>query len=199
MEKKKYDNKINICIVGNSNIGKSSYIKRITDNTFHTTYKKTSGIDTHQIHKAINGKNYLFKIWDISGGTKPSNLSNDLYRTLEGVIFAFAINDEQSYEDVKEWIDGVIAKKLQLDTCILLCLKSDLESESRIDLNVVKKTCEDYEIEFFEVSAKDSKNVNESFEALIKRILNRSSLSGSFSTSVSSMNDTDSHSFCAVY
>lgn len=198
MENKKYDNKFNICIVGNSNIGKSSYIKRITDNNFHTSYKKTSGIETHQIHKLIKGKNYLFKIWDISGGTKPQNISNDLYRTVEGFIFAFAINDEQSYEEIKEWIDAVIARKIPLDACIVLCLKNDLENESKVDLNIVKKTCEDYEIEMFEVSSKACKNVSESFENLVKRILWRNSNSGNFNSSITSQ-ENDSHSGCAIF
>ena len=56
MENKKYDNKFNICIVGNSNVGKSSYIKRITENNFHQSYKKTSRIETHKIHKLIKEK-----------------------------------------------------------------------------------------------------------------------------------------------
>lgn len=199
MEKyKKYDKKFNICIVGNSNVGKSSYIKRLTENTFHTSYKKTSGIETHQIPKAKNGKNYLFKVWDISGGTKPENISNDLYRTIEGFIFTFALNDEQSYEDIKEWIDAIIVKKISLDTCIVLCLKSDLESERKVDLNSVKKTCEDYEIELFEVSSKILIKVCDSFDNLIKRILCRNSNMGSFNPSISSQNN-DSHSGCAIY
>ncbi len=195
----KFDNKFNICLSGNSNVGKSCYIKRITDNTFHTSYKKTLGIDTHQIHKAQNGKNYLFKVWDISGGTEPQHISNDLYRTIEGFIFTFALNDEQSYEDLKEWIDAIIVKKIQLDTCIVLCLKSDLENEIKVDLNLVRKTCEDYEIELFEVSSKTCKNVFESFESLTKRILRRnSSMSSSDPSSICS-EESRSHSGCAIF
>jgi small GTP-binding protein len=197
MENKKYDNKFNVCIVGKNNVGKSSYIKRLIDNTFINSYKKTSGIETHQIHKAIKNKNFLFKIWDISGGTKPQNISNDLYRTVDGLIFAFALNDEQSYEDIKEWIDAIIARKISLETCIVLCLKSDLESDSKFDLNIIKKTCEDYEIEFTQVSSKNNEIVGDSFESLIKKILCRNSNSiGSYSTSTQ---NSDSHSGCFIF
>lgn len=197
MENKKYDNKFNICIVGKNNIGKSCYIKRIIDNSFINSYKKTSGIETYQSYKLVKGKNYLFKIWDISGGTKPQDISNDLYRTVEGFIFAFSINDEESYEEMKEWIDAIIAKKIPLEICIVVCLKCDLEKDKKVDLNTIKKTCHDYDIEIFEVSSKDNKNIAESYENLINKILWRSLNSSVLYSSISN-EDSNSNSGCFI-
>ena len=199
METKNYDNKFNICIVGNNNVGKSSYIKRLIDDTFVCTYKKTSGIETFHIPKNLNKKNYLFKIWDICGNTKPLNISNDLYRTVDAFIFTFAFNDPDSLEDIKYWVDSIVAKNISLENCIMLCLKTDLESDSsNINLQNAKKTCEDYEIEFFEISAKSNINVNVSFDRLVQKILYTNSNSTNY-VSVGSIESNESQSGCHIF
>lgn len=197
MELKKFEHKFNICIVGNEHIGKTSYIKRLIDDTFVCAYKKTSGIETFNITREIQEKNFLFKIWDISGNTKPFNISNDLYRTVDAFIFSFALNDSSSFESVREWIDSCISKKISLENCILLCFKSDLENENKVNLDNVRKVCEDYEIEFFEVSSKNNIKVKESFNLLINRILCRSSVSN-ISTNRSST-EVNSASGCRIF
>ncbi len=196
MDIKKYDNKFNIAIVGNSNVGKSTYIKRLIDDTFMCLYKKTSGIETHHIPKSIKGKSYLFKIWDINGDTKPYNISNDLYRTVDSFIFTIAINDPESFEDIKEWIDAIIAKKAPIDNSIMLCLKSDLESD-KLNINNIKKTCEDYEIELYEVSSKTNSNVNNSFEKIIEKVLLKNFNLTNFNSF--NTNDTNSGSNCSIF
>jgi len=198
MENKKFEHKFNICIVGNSNIGKTSYVKRLMDDKFVCTYKKTSGIETYNITREIEGKKFLFKIWDISGDTKPFNISNDLYRTIDAFIFSYDINDYSSFENVQDWIDSSISKKISLENCIMIGLKSDLEKEEKVSLDNVRKICEDYEIEFFEVSSKIDKNVKESFNQMINRILCRSSISNLRSTNTSSTAE-NSVSGCIIF
>lgn len=179
-----YDSKFNICIVGSPKIGKTSYIMRIIDDKFLTNYNKTCGINTHSYKKEVNRARYLFKFWDLSGETKPI-LSNEFYRSIDCFIFAFANNDKNSFDNVKEWMDFVMSKKVSLDHSLLLCLKSDKQTEKyennleEIDTNnvtgihesEVKRISLDYDIDLINTSAKDNINIKESFEIIFSKML----------------------------
>ena len=180
MENTKYENKFNICVVGNSNVGKTCYIKRLLEESFVRSYKKTTGIETHQKSKKLNNKNYQFKIWDLCGSTRPYNISNDLFRTVDGFIYTFSINDLESFNDIKEWIDSTIAKKISLDNCILISMKSGLKEDTQINSDDIDRICKDYEIDYFDTSSKSNKNINESFEKITMKIFNKNTSSSDF-------------------
>jgi GTPase SAR1 family protein len=174
-----YDSKFNICIVGSPKIGKTSYIMRIIDDKFLATYNKTCGINTHTYKKELNKACYLFKFWDLSGETKPI-LSNEFYRSIDCFIFAFAQNDKNSFNNVKEWMDYVMSKKISLYHSLLLCLKSDTHLEnnseetninSTVEESEVKRISLDYEIDYINVSSKDNYNIKESLEILLNKML----------------------------
>ena len=195
-EKFSYDSKFNICILGSSKIGKTSYIKRIVDDKFNNTYQKTSGILTHTVTKDINKGSYLFKFWDLSGETKSHDLSSELYRTIDCFVFAFAIDDENSFEFIKEWLDYTISKRVSLDHSLFICFKSDLEENNKIDFSQVEKISLDYEIEFVKVSSKDNLNIKESFNNIVNKMLIR--LGNSFG-SLTSGEDGISKSACRIF
>lgn len=193
-----YDSKFNICIVGSSKIGKTSYIKRILDDQFNISYNKTCGINTHLVTKEMNKASYLFKFWDLSGETKSHDLSSELYRTIDCFVFAFAIDDENSFKVVKQWLDYTISKRVSLDHSLFVCFKSDLEeTNSAVDLSQVNKISQDYEIEFMKVSSKDNVNVKESFNNIANKMVIR--LGNSLNTSLTSGEDGMSKSGCLIF
>lgn len=191
-----YDRKFNICVLGSSKIGKTSYIKRIVDNQFHKSYNKTCGINTHTVTEELNKNTYLFKFWDFSGETKCHDLSNELYRTIDCFIFAFAIDDENSFNIVKEWLDYSIAKRVCLDYSLLVCLKSDLMDNNVIDFSEVDIISQDYDIELMKVSSKENVNIKESFKNITNKMLMR--LGNSIST-LSNSEDGMSESNCQIF
>lgn len=193
-----FDSRFNICIIGSSKIGKTSYIKRIIDDHFNTTYHKTIGINTHLVNKEINKGNYLFKFWDFSGDMKCHDLSSELYRTVDCFIFAFSIDDLNSFKEIKQWLDYVISKRVSLDHSLFLCLKSDLEEEDNvIDFSQVDKISNDYEIEFVKVSSKENINIKESFKNITNKMLTR--LGGSLTNSLISNEESNSNSGCFIF
>lgn len=195
-----FEHKYNICLVGNTYIGKTSFIKRLIEDRFVNTYKKTTGIETYNINKKIKNKNFLFKIWDLSGNTKPDHISNDLFRTVDGFIYAFAVNDQESFDDVKEWIDSTVAKKIPLENCLMISLKSELpEDEFKVNLEEVMRMCTDYELEFFDTSSKTNKNIKESFDRIIDKIFMKNSSSSDFSMLSNNKNNTESALSCQIF
>jgi GTPase SAR1 family protein len=48
-----YDKKFNICVVGSSRIGKTSYIMRVVEDKYLASYNKTYGINVHIHYQKI--------------------------------------------------------------------------------------------------------------------------------------------------
>jgi GTPase SAR1 family protein len=56
--------------------------------------------------------------------------------------------------------------------------KVDLENKRKVDIEDAKKYIKDYGFEYFETSAKSGTNVTTAFEALTKKIIKSSKLTG---------------------
>jgi len=88
---------------------------------------------------------------------------------LISVLFVFALNDEESFTNIKEWMAlyNENKKKEQIPQ-ILLGNKCDLKSY--FDPNLVDDFIKRKNIKYIKTSAKDKININESFEEIGKML-----------------------------
>ena len=56
-----------IVVLGDMNVGKSSLIKRLVNNTFNYEYKATIGVDFEVVKYNILQKVFNLQIWDTAG------------------------------------------------------------------------------------------------------------------------------------
>ena len=66
-EKGDYDELITIMILGNSSVGKTSFILRFTENKFNSFYLSTIGIDYKMKYIKINNIQYKVLLYDTAG------------------------------------------------------------------------------------------------------------------------------------
>ena len=89
-----------------------------------------------------------------------------------GILLVYSINDKRSFEDLENWIKDINAQKIYDNIyLVLIGNKSDLEKERKIYFEEGEKFALKYNMEFFETSAKDNININESFNALIDEVI----------------------------
>lgn len=143
-----------VIIVGNSFSGKTSLLKRFTENSFDEKYNSTSNAG----FKIRNLGRFKLLIWDI-----PHKLNRGYCRNSRGAIIVFDLSDRKSFEDISYWISEV--KKYSKEASILLVgTKSDLES--KISDEEIKR----FEIPFFKVSSKNNVGIGLVFSQLIEYI-----------------------------
>ena len=58
------DEKIQLIMIGESNVGKTSLIRRYTKNLFNTNHLETTGIEFNSKEEKINNKIIKVKIWE---------------------------------------------------------------------------------------------------------------------------------------
>lgn len=102
--------KAKILILGESKVGKSSLILRLTENTFIESIPPTLGID-YKI-KQIPIEDYLVKlqIWDTAGQERFKAITVSYYAGAHGVVLVFDISDRLSFDRISDWMKSIDEK-----------------------------------------------------------------------------------------
>ena len=169
-----YDEKIQIIMIGECGVGKTSLIRRYTNNIFNSNHLETIGIEFYNREERINNKIIQIKFWDTAGQEIFHSLTKNFYKKADGIIIVYDITNKESFERVQDWIKSVYDntetyKEIQM---IIVGNKIDLEEKREVRKEDGLKIGKYYEIDFFEASAKNAEGVNNFMIKIIGDILN---------------------------
>ncbi len=171
MSTEKYDEKIKIMTLGNSEVGKSCFIFRYTKNSFEDNKLSTFGIDLVTKIIALNNKKYQIALFDTAGQERYKSISLNTVKNADGIILMYDITNQISYDSISEWMEK-ISENLESDIPIILIgNKCDLNEERIISKEEGKELSNKYQLSFFETSNKTGENVEEAVLDLINKII----------------------------
>ncbi|ORD99289.1 RAA2D [Hepatospora eriocheir] len=157
-----------IVIIGDTNVGKTKIIERLTKNKFTESISPTIGVDFSTMTFKLDSDTCKAQIWDTAGQERYHAIISAYYR---GAVVVYDITDTKSFDNVfDEWLKSI---KKACDSNISILLignKSDLKSDREIETDKAKSMAISEEMEFFETSAKSGKNVYEAFQNFISKI-----------------------------
>ena len=163
----KYDKSFNILILGDCNIGKTSFIEAIKRKNIQKEYIPTVIFEYSSLYVKINDKIIKFGIWDISGQETSRSLINDFLKKTSLIILVYDITNIKSFENIDTWIKyikSITEKSKSKSKIILVGNKSDLQDERVVTEEEGKEKCESNHLtEFMECSCKNGINVKEIF------------------------------------
>ena len=172
--KKKDENEdmFKLITVGDSNVGKTSIIRRYIYNVFDKNSMSTIGISF--CFKEIcleNKKKIKLKVLDTAGQEKYNSLTKSYFKNADGVLFVFDLNRLESFENIENWINLYEQNNNRNDIPkYLIGNKSDLEK------NVEKKKIDEfinkYNYNYEECSALDNINIDNIFQKMGEQIYN---------------------------
>ena len=158
-------------IVGNVAVGKSSLVNRYTKGEYLEQYQATIGAAFVPKEVALaQGKSIKLQIWDTAGEEKYRAMTQFYYRKAAGAVVVFGLDDRESYNDVKVWIDDV--REVQPDIVIVVAgNKSDIDPDDRaVGIDEVDEFVDDLGVGYIEVSALDGSNVDMLFQDVAQSI-----------------------------
>ena len=166
---------IKIITLGNSAVGKSSFILKYTDNSFSQEYLSTLGVDyKHKKIKLKNGKDVRLRIFDTAGQERFKSVSFSFIKKADGVILIYDISDLDSFKAVDNWIKSIRETGKEKLPIILVGNKCDLSDNKRkISLVEGQDKAIEFQIPFYETSCKDGINIKEVFEKLVDDIIEK--------------------------
>ena len=165
---------IKVITLGNSSVGKTSFLMKYIDNSFTLTYTTTLGVDFKQKKIKLNGKDIRLRIFDTAGQERFKAVSVSFIKKADGVILIYDISDLESFEAVENWIKSIREIGKDKLPIILVGNKCDLSDDKRmISLKEGQDKANEFNIPFYETSCKEGINIKEVFEKLIDDIIEK--------------------------
>jgi small GTP-binding protein len=164
-----FDEKIQVIIVGESSVGKTSIMTKYCTGSFTHQHLATAGLDYFTRDEKVESRIIRLKIWDTAGQEQFKSLTRNFYKNSDGAIVVFDVSNRNSFDKVQEWIQSIYDSANENVKLILVGNKIDLKREVSHDEG--KKFADSYNLGYFETSAKENIGINEMIKKLLADIL----------------------------
>ncbi|KAK8726252.1 hypothetical protein OTU49_010169 [Cherax quadricarinatus] len=108
---KDYDYLIKFLALGDSGVGKTSFLYQYTEGFFQQQFISTVGIDFREKRLIYRGdgagrsQGVHLQLWDTAGQEKFRSLTTAFYRDAMGFLLLFDLTNEQSFLDIRSWLE----------------------------------------------------------------------------------------------
>lgn len=168
-----YDYLFKLLLIGDSGVGKSCLLLRFADDTYTESYISTIGVDFKIRTIELEGKTIKLQIWDTAGQERFRTITSSYYRGAHGIIVAYDVTDQESFNNVKQWLQEIDRYACENVNKLLVGNKSDLTTKKVVDYTTAKEFADHLNIPFLETSAKNATNVEQAFMTMAAEIKNR--------------------------
>ena len=159
-----------IMMLGDSAVGKTSFVTRYVSDKFGERYLCTVGIDYQEKILIKNEKEIKLQIWDTAGQERYRNIAKSYFQSSNAFIVAYDISNKKTFNQLKYWVEQIKSISNSNVKCIIIGTKCDIEDRA-VDEEEADDFAKKLGYKFFETSAKLNINVKETFESLLDEIL----------------------------
>ncbi|XP_055706779.1 ras-related protein Rab-38 isoform X2 [Phlebotomus papatasi] len=167
-----------ILVIGELGTGKTSFIKRYVHQFFSNNYRATIGVDfALKVIPWDENTIVRLQLWDIAGQERFGNMTRVYYKEAVGAFIVFDVTRSATFDAVAKWKQDLDAKVQLPDgsniPCVLLANKCDQEKQGFVcnSAKMDEYVRENKFTAWFETSAKENINIEESAKALVTKIL----------------------------
>eukprot|EP00475_Leptophrys_vorax_P002318 TRINITY_DN112_c0_g4_i1.p1 TRINITY_DN112_c0_g4~~TRINITY_DN112_c0_g4_i1.p1 ORF type:complete len:202 (+),score=31.59 TRINITY_DN112_c0_g4_i1:177-782(+) len=168
-----YDYLFKLLLIGDSGVGKSCLLLRFADDSYLESYISTIGVDFKIRTVELDAKTIKLQIWDTAGQERFRTITSSYYRGAHGIIVVYDVTDQESFNNVKQWLNEIDRYASENVNKLLVGNKCDLTSKRAVDYQTAKAFADEIGIPFLETSAKNATNVEQAFMTMAAEIKNR--------------------------
>ncbi|TVU14998.1 hypothetical protein EJB05_38496, partial [Eragrostis curvula] len=162
-----------LLLIGDSGVGKSCLLLRFADDSYLDSYISTIGVDFKIRTVEQDGKTIKLQIWDTAGQERFRTITSSYYRGAHGIIIVYDVTDQESFNNVKQWLNEIDRYASDNVNKLLVGNKCDLTANKVVSYEAGKALADEMGIPFMETSAKNATNVEQAFMAMAASIKTR--------------------------
>ena len=170
---KDVDHLFKLIVIGDSGVGKSCLMHKVTTNEFMEDHEVTVGVEFGSLLLKIDDMRIKLQIWDTAGQESFQSMTKIFYRGAHAVFLTYNIASRESFEHLDTWYSQMKSSTDDI-ACFLIGNQKDKENEREVGFDMAEKFKEIKELDYFaETSAKTGQGVNESFITAAKILYQR--------------------------
>ncbi len=104
---KKQDYLFKMIIIGNSGVGKSCLMHRVTTNEFSEDHEVTVGVEFGSLLLRMEDTVLKLQIWDTAGQESFQSITKIFYRGAHAVLLTYSIASKLSFQNLHHWLNEV--------------------------------------------------------------------------------------------
>ena len=169
--------KFEIILLGDTAVGKTSYMKRLQSDTFDiSNVEATIGVGLQVFNIVYNDYKIRIQIHDTCGQEKYRSLTTGYFKRANGAIIMFDLSNIKSWKSVEYWLNESKQRSDDNVKYIMVGNKKDIFDKNENHFKIMQNQLLPYVIDlcaknnmpFYTISAKTGYDVNRSFCDLIK-------------------------------
>ena len=161
-------------VIGESSVGKTCIIMRYTEDRFTDSFLTTVGVDFKVKEVSVDGQLVKLQVWDTAGQEQFHTITKSYFRGAHGILLCFDVSKLETFEKTHMWMDSIHESASENVDVVLIGNKNDISPDKRaVSFEEGSKLAEEYNIPYFETSAKTGDGISESFDALIRIVMSR--------------------------
>jgi small GTP-binding protein len=154
-----------VVLLGNTGVGKTSLIDRISKDIFSLTHIPTVGAQFISLEMSIEDSPFVLEVWDTAGQEVFRSLVSFYTRDAKGCFILFDLTKQATFTALPEWFD-FIRENAPDAQIVLFGNKKDLLNEREVAAESISEFVNLKKCPFFEGSAKTSLGVRDAFERM---------------------------------
>lgn len=160
-----------VLLLGDSTVGKTCFLMRFTENTFQEIHMSTIGLDYRFKKMPVDeGKEATVQIWDTAGQDRFRAITKNYYKGAHGIILIYDVTNQKTFENVRNWVTQIRENASEKAIIYIVGNKIDDKQNKVVTKEDGEKMAKEFDLKFFEASAKEDINIAPTFEALVKDI-----------------------------
>ncbi|XP_063324248.1 titin-like [Pelmatolapia mariae] len=162
----------NVVMIGDSSVGKTSFMKRAQSGKFSLDIPASIGLDSLMWPVVVDGKPMILQLWDTAGQERFHSITKQVFHRAQAFLLMYDITSTNSFSAVSYWANCIQESAAENVTVLLLGNKSDC-SERRVKTHQGEILAKEYDFEFMECSAATGENVIQSLEVVARKLSQR--------------------------
>uniref|UniRef100_A0A8C4SQ82 Uncharacterized LOC114647884 n=1 Tax=Erpetoichthys calabaricus TaxID=27687 RepID=A0A8C4SQ82_ERPCA len=162
------DKLYNVVFIGESSVGKTSFIKKFCNGVFRLDLCATVGIDSCLRSLTVGGEQFVLQLWDTAGQERYHSITKQIFRKADGIVLMYDVTSSRTYVAVRYWLSCIEEGTNGDLPVLLLGNKTDISEKREVQVQEGGSLAKEYGFQFMECSAASGYNVNESMASLAR-------------------------------